>query len=89
MATGDLRAASGVKERAAFTKAIDELQRTFKVIPSEIVYVPKFTYIWAVTEGRFQDELATRSEQGRSVDGNCALLPFQRGNDDGAENSRG
>src|SRR6185295_16247843 len=35
MATGDLRAASGVNERSTFTKAIDELQRSFKVIPAE------------------------------------------------------
>jgi len=58
MATGDLRSASGVKDRSTFTKAIDELQRVFKVIPSEIVYEPKFTYIWTLTEGRFADELA-------------------------------
>jgi hypothetical protein len=57
MGTADLRAASGVSERSAFTKAIDELQRTFKVIPGEIVYVPKFTYIWTVIESRFNDEL--------------------------------
>jgi len=59
MGTADLRAASGVKERSAFTKAIDELQRTFKVIPGEIVYVPKFTYIWTLIESRFNDELTT------------------------------
>ena len=59
MATGDLRAASGVKDRSGFVKAIDELQRCFKVIPSEIVYAPKFTYIWSLAEARFQDELAT------------------------------
>jgi hypothetical protein len=59
MATRDLRSASGVNERSAFTKAIDELQRVFKVIPGEIVYEPKFTYIWTLTESRFQDELAT------------------------------
>ena len=58
MATGDLRGASGVTERPTFTKAIDELQRVFKVIPSEIVYQPKFTYIWSLAESRFQDELA-------------------------------
>ena len=57
MATGDLRRASGVKDRSAFTKAIDELQRVFKVIPSEIVYAPKFTYIWSLAESRFNDEL--------------------------------
>jgi hypothetical protein len=59
MATRDLRAASGVNKRSAFTKAIDELQRAFKVLPGEIVYEPKFTYIWTLTEGRFQDELGT------------------------------
>ena len=60
MATGDLRVASGVQDRAAFTKAIEELQRTFKVLPAEIVYVPKFTYIWSLAEGRFADELSTK-----------------------------
>jgi hypothetical protein len=59
MATGDLRSASGITDRSAFTKAIDELQRVFKVIPGEIVYQPKFSYIWTLAEGRFQDELAT------------------------------
>ena len=57
MATGELRAASRVKDRSTFTKALDELQRVFKVIPSEIVYAPKFTYIWTLAESRFQDEL--------------------------------
>ena len=57
MATGYLRGASGVNDRSAFTKAIDELQRVFKVIPAEIVYEPKFTYIWTLAESRFQDEL--------------------------------
>jgi hypothetical protein len=59
MATRDLRIASGVKERGLFTKAIDELQRVFKVLPGEIVYEPKFTYIWTLAESRFQDELET------------------------------
>ncbi len=57
MATGDLRGASGVTDRQSFTRAIDELQRVFKVIPSEVVYDPKFTYIWSLAEGRFPDEL--------------------------------
>jgi hypothetical protein len=59
MATRDLRGASGVKDRSTFIKAIDELQRIFKVIPGEIVYEPKFTYIWTLAESRFQDELTT------------------------------
>ncbi|MGH9872461.1 MAG: AlkZ-related protein [Pyrinomonadaceae bacterium] len=57
MATGDLRNASRVEDRTTFTRAIDELQRVFKVIPTEIVYQPKFTYIWSLAESRFQDEL--------------------------------
>ncbi len=59
MSTRDLRNASGVTERGTFTKAIDELQRVFKVIPSDVVYEPFFTYIWSLTESRFQDELET------------------------------
>ena len=58
MSTRDLRSASGVNDRGSFTKAIDELQRVFKIIPSEVVYEPVFTYIWSLTESRFQDELA-------------------------------
>jgi hypothetical protein len=57
MSTRDLRGASGVKDRSTFNKSIDELQRMFKVIPSEVVYEPVFTYIWSLTESRFQDEL--------------------------------
>lgn len=57
MSTRDLRAASGVTERGSFSKAIDELQRVFKVIPSDVVYEPAFTYIWSLMESRFQDEL--------------------------------
>jgi hypothetical protein len=63
MSTGDLRGTSGVKDRGTFTKAIDELQRTFKVIPSEIVYEPKFTYIWTLTESRFQAELTASMDR--------------------------
>jgi hypothetical protein len=59
MATGDLRKASGLSDRSAFNKALDELQKLFKVIPGEIVYVPKFTYIWTLAEARFPEELAT------------------------------
>ncbi len=59
LATGDLKRASGIEKRPAFTRAIDELQRTFKVLPSDVIYSPKFTYIWSLTESRFRDELQT------------------------------
>jgi len=60
MGTRDLRVESGVAERARFTRSIDELQRAMKVIPSEVLYEPTFTYIWSLAEGRFPRELSTK-----------------------------
>ena len=60
MATSDLRAESGVNDRASFTKAIDELQAAMIVIPTAAVYAPKFTYIWSLGIDRFPDELTRR-----------------------------
>jgi hypothetical protein len=57
MATGDLREESGVKDRKRFTRAMDELQRSMKVIPGEVLYEPWFTYIWTLAEARFAPEL--------------------------------
>ncbi|HJQ33340.1 MAG TPA: crosslink repair DNA glycosylase YcaQ family protein [Pyrinomonadaceae bacterium] len=61
MATCDLRQASKMStDRARFTRALDELQRALKVIPQEVLYEPWFTYIWALSEGRFARELASK-----------------------------
>ena len=60
MATPDLRTDSGVTDRKAFQKAIDELQAAMIVVPSEAVYLPKFTYIWTLAVGRFPDALRQR-----------------------------
>ncbi len=60
MATIDLRQESGVKDRQAFTRAMDELQAAMIVVPSEVVYAPKFTYIWTLGIGRFPDALRKR-----------------------------
>jgi hypothetical protein len=60
MSTGDLREESGVKDRTAFTKALDELQAAMIVIPSEVFYQPKFTYIWTLGVGRFPGALRKR-----------------------------
>ncbi len=60
MGTRDLRVESGVTDRVRFTRSIDELQRAMKVIPSEVLYEPTFTYIWSLAEGRFPQELSTR-----------------------------
>lgn len=57
MATRDLREASRIAERAKFTRALDELQRTMKVIPQDVLYQPTFTYIWTLAEDRFPKEL--------------------------------
>jgi hypothetical protein len=60
LATADLRQESGVKDRKAFTKAIDELQEAMIVVPSDVVYQPKFTYIWTLTEARFPEQLSQK-----------------------------
>jgi hypothetical protein len=60
MATSDLRVESGVADRVAFTRAIDELQAAMIVVPSEVVYLPKFTYLWTLAVGRFPDALTRR-----------------------------
>ena len=60
MGTADLRSASKVADRARFTRALDELQRAFKVIPQEVLYEPWFTYIWTLAEARFPRELAVK-----------------------------
>ncbi|HKO44446.1 MAG TPA: hypothetical protein VJU84_14305 [Pyrinomonadaceae bacterium] len=60
LATADLRAESAVSERAAFTRALDELQRQMKVIPQDVIYQPTFSYIWMLAEDRFPEELRKR-----------------------------
>ena len=60
MATGDLRDESGVKDRKAFGKAMDQLQAAMIVVPSEVYYLPKFTYIWTLAISRFPDALRQR-----------------------------
>ncbi|HVF31013.1 MAG TPA: hypothetical protein VNA22_08585 [Pyrinomonadaceae bacterium] len=67
MATSDLRAEAGIKEKADLTKAIDELQRRMKVVPQQVLYVPKFTYIWTLAEARFPEELKTKMSREDAV----------------------
>jgi len=45
--------------RAAFARALNELQRTMKVIPQDVIYQP-FSYIWGLSEDRFPQELRKR-----------------------------
>ena len=60
MGTADLRDDSGVKDRKAFTAALDELQAAMIVVPSQVVYHPTFTYLWTLGVGRFPDALRKR-----------------------------
>ncbi len=67
MSTSDLRDESGVKDRAAFSRGMDELQAAMIVIPSEVYYQPKFTYIWTLGVGRFPDALRKRVTRATAV----------------------
>ena len=60
MATADLRDDAGVKNRSAFNRALDELQAAMLVVPSAVLYRPKFTYLWTLSIGRFPDALRRR-----------------------------
>jgi hypothetical protein len=60
MGTADLREESGVKDRKAFTLALDELQAAMVVVPTEVIYQPRLTYLWGLAEERFPEHLSLR-----------------------------
>jgi hypothetical protein len=66
MGTADLRTASRVRDRSAFTRGLDELQAAMLVVPSAVVYQP-FTYLWTLAVGRFPDALRRRVRRGTAV----------------------
>lgn len=61
--SGDLRKESGINDRKDFNKALDELQNRLKVVPSECLYEPKFTYIWTLAEARFPEQLKQKLDR--------------------------
>ena len=67
MSTSDLRDEARIKKRTALTRAIDELQAAMLVVPSDVVYRPKFTYIWTLGVGRFPDALRRRVSRDAAV----------------------
>ena len=67
MATSDLRADAGITDRSVFNKAMDELQAAMVVVPSDVCYVPKFTYIWTLGVGRFPDALVRRVKRDTAL----------------------
>lgn len=66
-ATADLRRDAGIEDRRGLTRALEELQRTMKVIPYEVLYKPKFTYLWTLAEERFPAELKKRVSREKAV----------------------
>jgi hypothetical protein len=67
MGSSDLRQETGLKDRVAFTRALDELQAAMIVVPSEVVYLPTFTYLWTLGVGRFPDGLRKRVSRDTAV----------------------
>jgi hypothetical protein len=67
MATRDLREASGISDRARFDKAMTQLQRTLKIIPSDVLYEPTFTYIWSIPEARFAEQLKQKVDREEAL----------------------
>lgn len=77
-ASADLRNDAKIGDRQSFNKALDELQNKMKVVPSEVLYEPKFTYIWTLAEIRFPAELKEK------LDRETALTRIARAFLDGA-----
>jgi len=67
MGSADLRDAAEITTRPRFTKALDKLQRTMKVVPQEVIYTPRFTYIWTLAEARFPKEIAKKMPRDEAV----------------------
>lgn len=67
MGTSDLREAAKISDRKNLTKALDELQKKLKVVPQEVLYEPKFTYIWTLAEARFPKEIAKKVSREEAV----------------------
>ena len=65
--TADLRADARIADRLTFNHAMDDLQAAMIVMPSEVVYVPKFTYIWTLAISRFPDAFAGRRSREAAV----------------------
>ncbi|MGH9820956.1 MAG: AlkZ-related protein [Pyrinomonadaceae bacterium] len=67
MATADLRDACGFADKKDLSRAMDELQKRMKVVPQEVLYSPKFTYIWTLAEARFPKEIQVRMKREHAV----------------------
>jgi len=67
MGTADLRSESAVHDRKTFTLAIDELQAAMLVVPTEVIYEPRFTYLWGLAEERFPEQLTQTVDRATAL----------------------
>ena len=68
METAELRREAGLVDRRTLTKALDELQAAMIVTPLEVVYQPRFTYLWTLGEGRFPEEYAEKVTSAEAIE---------------------
>jgi hypothetical protein len=68
MGTADLRREAGMADRKTLTRALDELQATMIVVPLEVIYQPKFTYLWTLAEARFPEEYRARLTKSAAIE---------------------
>ena len=68
MGTADLRRAAGIADRKGLTRVLDELQGAMIVVPLEVLYQPKFTYLWTLAEARFPAEYALKPTAVDAID---------------------
>jgi hypothetical protein len=67
MGTADLRAESGIRDRRTFIQVLDELQAAMIVIPNDVVYEPKFSYLWGLAEERFPEEVSSKTNRATAL----------------------
>ncbi|MEZ5308379.1 MAG: hypothetical protein R2684_14635 [Pyrinomonadaceae bacterium] len=65
--SSDLRSDAKIEDRKSFTKSLENLQRMMKVIPYEVLYQPKFTYLWTLPEARFPDEYSGKMSRDNGL----------------------
>ena len=82
MSTADLRDESGVRDRTAFIRALDELQAAMIVVPSGVFYLPKLTYIWTLGCWTLSGTAASAGQSRNRLARDRPLLSGRRRHDD-------
>ncbi len=65
--TADLREDTKIEDRKKLTKSLEQLQKSMKVIPYEVLYKPKFTYLWTLTEERFPEQISKKITREKAI----------------------